>query len=208
MVYAGWTKFPLGIYTVAEREALERSDDQPNETGASLPDLKTALKRRYGKDRVVNGASVLPKLLDGRCGLVVQGYLKNFPAGHRLRRWQPGFTGGHSIFVYHGSDLKYHWYDPLAPMKHDGDIVAKSDVLTFAKGLGGSIKFTPDEFKVVPVVPKPETFTRTEAEYAAKVALITSLQSQLLIANTAVTNLTTQVRLLEGRIASAKAALG
>jgi hypothetical protein len=211
MVYAGFTAFKLGTYTVAEREALERSDDQPDETGASLPDLKTAIKRRYGKDRVVNGSSVLPTLLDGRVGLVVQGTPANFPAGHRLRRWQPKFTGGHAIFVYHGSDLKYHWYDPLAPMRHEGDIVTKSEVLTFAKGWGGSIKFLPDEFKVagLPVVPPvPTPLTRTEAEYQAKVALITSLQGQLLVTNTAVTNLSTQLKLLEGRIASAKSALG
>lgn len=167
MVYAGWTKFPKGIYTHEEREALERSDSQPDETGASLADLKEALKNRYGVTRTINAASALSGLLDKRMGHVVQGYLKNFPSGHRLRRWQPGFTGGHAIFVYFGSDLKYHWFDPLAPMKFAGDIVTKAEIMTFAKGLGGSISFRPDEFKVV----APVTYTQAQLDAAVSSAV-------------------------------------
>lgn len=59
-----------------------------------------------------------------------------------------------------------------------------------------------------PVVPPVVPPVHTEADYQTQVALVTSLQSQLLVSNTANSTLTTQVKLLEGRIASAKAALG
>jgi hypothetical protein len=198
MVYAGFGPFPLGIYTVAEREALERSDDQPDETGASLGDLVTALSRRYKKTKKVNGAVALASLLDGRVGLVVQGYLKNFPAGHTLRRWQPGFTGGHAIFVYHGTDLKYHWYDPLAPMKFAGDIVSKADVLTFARGLGGSVTFKPDEYLPAPVVP-PKTYTQAEMD---------AVKAQLAKASADLATRGAELAAAKAKIAAAKAALG
>lgn len=48
LVAGGFSAFPEGIYTVAEREALERSDDKPDEIGAGAEDITTAVQRRYG----------------------------------------------------------------------------------------------------------------------------------------------------------------
>lgn len=165
MVFSGFTNFAKGIYTVEEREALERSDDQPNETGASTSDLCVAIKRRYGKIKAVNSAAALSGILDTRHkGVAVQGKLSNFPVGHKLRRWQPGFTGGHMVFVFRQADGTYRWFDPLAPMKFAGDVVTKANVLTFAKGLGSSVTFTSDEYKPVVVTPLPKTYTQAEMD--------------------------------------------
>jgi hypothetical protein len=163
MVYGGYTAFPKGVYSTEEREALERSDDQPNETGASLSDLRVAIRRRYGKDRVINAPAALSGLLDrDNTGYVVQGNPGSFPAGHRLRRWQPSFAGGHAVFVYRRSDGTYRWLDPLATAKFEGDIVSKADVLTFAKTIGYSMTFKRDEFVPVPVVPEAKIYTQTD----------------------------------------------
>jgi hypothetical protein len=64
LIWGNFTAFPLGIYTVAEREALERSDDQPNETGASLDDLILAVQRRYGLALVKSRPDLLAPLLE------------------------------------------------------------------------------------------------------------------------------------------------
>ena len=162
-VYGGWTKYPLGIYTVAEREALERSDDQANETGASLSDLKVALHRRYGIDRTLNSAASLSALLDKPgIGLVVQGKMGNLAAGGSLRRWDPGYTGGHAVFVFRTSAATYRWLDPLAPMKFAGDNVSKTQIIRFAEGLGGSMTFKSEEF--APIVVAPPTYTQAQMD--------------------------------------------
>ena len=215
MVYAGFTAFAKGIYSVAEREALERSDDQKDETGASLVDLKVAIKRRYGKDVTIHAASALSDLLDRveAIGYVIQGKTGNFPVGHTLRRWDPGFTGGHAVFVQLLGGGKYRWFDPEAPMKFSGDIVTKAQVLTYAKGLGGSIHFRADEFappvvKPPVVVPPPAPTTYTKAEYDAVVAERDTVRHDLQVSSVALAATKGAQAAAEARIAAAKTALG
>lgn len=45
---AGKTDYPLGLYTPAERLALEAADNRPDNTGALLSDIDLATQRRYG----------------------------------------------------------------------------------------------------------------------------------------------------------------
>jgi len=154
LLYAGFTAFPLGAYTVAEREALERSDDQPNETGASLDDLITAVHRRYGKTLTKTMPGELNALL-GKTGIafVIQGSYGNLPAGHPQRRWDPHFTGPHALTVIPGGPGLNLWLDPEAPMHFAGDHVTDAVVQAFAKGSGQMIVLAKDVF--APPKPKP-----------------------------------------------------
>lgn len=219
MVHGGWTAFPKGIYTVAEREALERSDDQPNETGASLDDLILALKRRYKVTKTKNSAAALPGLLTKKgIGLVVQGKNGNLPSGHVLRRWDPGFTGGHAVYVVPDGTGFVQWLDPEATNKYKGDRVAVAVVLKWAAGLGGSITFKNDEFKPVVVTPPqppvtPTSITLTPAELQAKLdaamtAGAASRDAEVATLNGKINSLTTQLAAAEGKIAAIRTALG
>lgn len=193
LVFGDFTSFPLGIYTTAEREALERSDDQPNETGASLDDLILAVKRRYRLTLTKNAPAALSGLLDKNdIAMVVQGKMGNLPAGHTLRRWDPGFTGGHAIAIVNLPGDRYIWLDPLAPNKYAGDIVAKATIVRFATGLGGSIVVREGLFS-------PAIYTKAQYDAVAKqrddaLAALAPSRAELDAAN--------------AKIAAAKVALG
>jgi hypothetical protein len=186
LVYGDKVSYPLGIYTVAEREALERSDDQPNETGASLDDLIVAIKRRYGITLTKNGPATLSAWLDkDDIALVVTGKMGNLAAGGELRRWDPTFTGPHAVCVVNLPGNRYIWLDPLAPNKFAGDVVTKQQIVRFSAGLAGSIAVRRSQFD-------PTIYTK--AQYDAVVAALADTKTQLDAANR--------------RIASAKIALG
>lgn len=146
LVFGGFTAFPLGIWTVAEREALERSDDQPNETGASLTDVQTAVFRRYGLTVKVNAGGLAGLLATPGLALVVTGSLGNLPTTSKLRTWQPGYVQGHGITAITRGDGTVLWLDPLATNKYPGVTATTSDVLAFARGFGGSITVRRDQF--------------------------------------------------------------
>ena len=177
LLWAGFTAFPKGLYSVEEREALERSDDQPDETGSSIDDLRVAIKRRYGVERATRPVGTLSADLDHELvGMALQGKLSNLPAGHRLRKWQPSFTGGHCVFLYRSLTGIYHWFDPLAPNKSDGDTCTKAEVLQYAIGFGAHMVFNRDELAPVK--------TYTQAEYDAGIKAATApLAEQLAKAN-------------------------
>lgn len=146
LVFGGFTKYPFGIYSVAEREELERSDDQPDETGASLGDLVVAVRRRYGLTVKINAGGLAGLLATPGIALVVAGSLGTLPVGSKLRRWQPGYVGGHAITAITRGDGTVLWLDPLATNKYPGDSALTSDVLAFARGWGGSITVRRDQF--------------------------------------------------------------
>jgi hypothetical protein len=167
LIYGGHTAFPLGIYTVAEREALERSDAQPNETGASLSDLIVAVKARYHLTLTQNAANTLPvHLARTNVALVVQGKMGNFPVGSDIRRWDPDFTGAHCVCVVALGGDRFRWLDPLAPMKFAGDVVSDLMVKKFAIGSGRSIVVKLDQF--VPV----KVYTQAQLDVAVATAKV------------------------------------
>lgn len=129
LVHGGKLDYPLGIYTAAEREALERSDNEPDETGANPADIDLAILTRYGLGAHAPTTDIRTLLTTPGLAVSVGGQLSNFPAGDALRRWAPNYTGGHRITYLTSSRT---WLDPLAPWKFAGDTVSVDKVVAFA----------------------------------------------------------------------------
>ena len=130
LIYAGFTQFPLGIYTVAERNALDASDDRPDNTGATLDGsirssgwLDQQVLNRYGvRMRTLpddSPSTLHSMLLTPGYAFLLQGSMGNLPVGHPLRRWEPEFGGGHAVCVISG---EVRWLDPLAPLNCIADL--------------------------------------------------------------------------------------
>lgn len=156
LVFTGKTDFPLGMYSIAEREALERSDNQPDETGASLADLVVAVKNRYGVDWKVSSISLMWQYASRTdLGFVITGMMGNLPSTSPLRQWQPGFTGGHAWFIIPtGDGVHVRVFDPLATNKYPGDIATWADIRKFVGNMAGFIlvrgSYTPPAPPVTP----------------------------------------------------------
>jgi hypothetical protein len=107
--------------------------------------LQKALDVRYGiKSAHVQGASTVWSLLGPGKGAVVAGKLSNFPSGHRLRRHQPTYSGGHFVYVQReNTEAKIWWMDPLArtvtktrdgkTIVYRGEWVTRAELATFQK---------------------------------------------------------------------------
>jgi hypothetical protein len=137
LLAGGFDRFPLGAYTDAERDALDAAIGFDREGGGNmLTDVDAGSLARYGVR--------LRPLADGtRAGLrwaleqpdralVVTGTFRGLPAGHVLRRWQPGFIGGHAWTVLPDGAGAVLWLDPLAPDDHPGDKATVDDVMACA----------------------------------------------------------------------------
>lgn len=126
--------FPLG-WTDEEREALQWADGK-GETGATMDDIMLSMQRRWGwtGDAVIAPLNSALRRKDG-VAFHLAGANGNLPVGHRLRRWQPSFTGGHAWFVRPYGDGARVWVlDPLAPQGYAGDIATVEDVVKWAWG--------------------------------------------------------------------------
>lgn len=141
LIYAGFTAFPLGAYTVAERNALDAADDRPDNTGATFDgSIRTAgwlekqIANRYGvtlrKLPDSTEATFRKFLSTPGYAFIVQGTMGNLPVGHPLRRWQPEFSGAHAVCVISGT--RPRWLDPLGPLHFAGDLTDLDTVLRFA----------------------------------------------------------------------------
>jgi len=132
----GFRAFPLG-YTRDEREALERADDRPDETGGNVIVLETAMSRRYGFKLVAVPNRDLEAALRGPAsrGFAIAGLMSKVSTF--LRRWDPPFTGAHDTYVEPVGDSKHVlWLDPLAKWGFKGDIIPVETVLTFNAPFG------------------------------------------------------------------------
>jgi hypothetical protein len=134
IVASGFTAFPLGAYTHAERNAFRGGDTRLNFGGP----VDRALAR-YS----VNVVSPTPYSQSGLQAALaargnafaVAGRTANFPAGHPIRRWDPTFSGFHAVCVIPFGNGQVLWLDPLAPMGFVGDVIPASDVTNvFALG--------------------------------------------------------------------------
>jgi hypothetical protein len=137
LVGAGYTEFPLGIFTVAEREALERSDDRADETGATPADLILAVKRRYGvslhRFDFTTTASLQAALEQPGRIYSLAGQLKFLGDDEQpQRRWQKTYPGPHQVTVVTLPNKQARWLDPLAPMRFAGDTIPASLAARFA----------------------------------------------------------------------------
>jgi len=197
LVHGGKVDYALGIYSVAEREALERSDDQPNETGASLDDLVLAIKRRYGIALTKIGVEFMADR-HGRTDLafIIQGVNGNLPAGHPQRRWDPTFTGGHCVTVIPtGNGTHVRWLDPLAPNKFAGDTVAWTTVMKWIGNMPSQITVRMGAY----APPAPKVYTQAEMD---------AVTAQLAACRTALAKVTADLAAANARIAAARTALG
>jgi hypothetical protein len=123
-------KFPLKNLD-QEREALERSDDWPDEQGAPIDAIIQAMNKRYhfsghevvdlGDQLDVPGTSIF-----------VQGDNSKLP--QRLKHWDPNFNGGHAGTIQVLGKYLLLWLDPEAPMGYPGDFITKAEVLRWAWG--------------------------------------------------------------------------
>jgi hypothetical protein len=134
LVFAGKRSYPLGLYSAAEREALERSDERPDETGATHRDTDLAIRRRYGvtmrmlADQSAGGLRAALST-PGRA-YAVAGMYGRLPS--ILRRHDPGFTGAHDVCVIPLGNGRVQLLDPLAPFGYAGEPVAVDTILAYA----------------------------------------------------------------------------
>lgn len=131
LVFAGFTAFPNGIYTVIEREALERSDDQPDEEGGSPADADLGIKRRYNlaMHQPPATASKRTVLTTPDLAVSVGGIPADAPIGSPIRKYLGAYPYGHRItwLTSEGAIL-----DPMAPMESAPVPCPLADVLAFA----------------------------------------------------------------------------
>jgi hypothetical protein len=133
-VYGGWTNFPEGIYTNAERNLLESSDSVPDHTGANFFATDEAMDFRYGWHpwRIPDGSEVGLRTalgITGR-GYAIAGWNRNLSP--HLRRWDTVFDGAHAVFVQPIGGGNVLWLDPLAPNMFAGDVVDIETVMRWA----------------------------------------------------------------------------
>lgn len=121
--------FPLADLDL-EREALERSDDYPDEAGATMDAIVTAMDRRYGYsgDPVTD---LRTALRTPGCTLLIQGTAGNLP--DHQKRWDD-YMGGHAIAYRVLSPTGGTFLDPRAPMGFAGDAVTPAQMEAFAWG--------------------------------------------------------------------------
>lgn len=119
LVAAGFTDFPAGAYTDAEREALERSQTIfPPEVGGNFDAFNQATQRRYGVQlhTIADGsaAGLRAELSKPGRAFDVAGLNANLRSD--LRGWDPTFAGNHSVTVIPRGGGLVDWLDPEAPM--------------------------------------------------------------------------------------------
>ena len=128
-----------------EYEAL-RAESGDLVGGTDMADQVKAMQARYGW---IGDVRPNTEVLVTPVGwaLTLDGSMGAFPAGHRLRRWDPGFTGGHSVAVFR-LETGWWWCDPLAPLHYGpkpmktytGEFVGPDELIQFARSFpGGSL---------------------------------------------------------------------
>lgn len=134
--------------THAEAEALRSESGRGPLGGTSTADLRRALEARYGWTgwREVAGADPLWSSMAPGTAAAAQGRLTAFPAGHRLRRWDPTFAGGHDVLIVRLDDRpRVWWCDPLAPQNgsYEGEWVSHAELDAYVSAFAGSALVAP-----------------------------------------------------------------
>ena len=147
--------------THAEAEALRVDAGLPPTGGVTIEQIIPGLQRRYGwaGGRLVGSADLLDALRPGTSA-IVSGRLAHFEGGHRLRRWQPTFSGGHSVWIARLRDGTLWWDDPLGPAtSYSGEAVTEAELRTFTRDWPGRHLVAPileaDMFAIVTRTPFP-----------------------------------------------------
>ena len=123
LTFGGFTGYPLGAYTDAERDAF-----QPNAGVFSFAEVDADSQARY-HFAIPSDPRALATLLatPGLC-LAVVGENSRIPT--RLHHWDPTYMGSHAVAVLTGTPLT--WLDPEAPTGYTGDLVTAAEVLHWA----------------------------------------------------------------------------
>ena len=141
LVWGGFTAFPYGINTIAEREAFERSTNRPPETGAFMTDGDTASMKRYG--RRLRSVSLTTGFTSINSYLAVTGW-NGF-----------GCTTAHAIGVVPISATDCLVFNPLAANNSEPTVAKIKDVKAWiARGAADIPKeyriVTEGEFNMIP----------------------------------------------------------
>lgn len=147
LVFSGFTNFPLGIYSTAEREAFERAGSHVAETGTSIAQVHENLKNRYSLDFPALDVPIDKALTHIGTGLGLFGINGNLPQGDSWRRWDPSFTGIHAVSVYPLGNGVSRVLDPEAPMGFQGDIVSNTKILRWHSGRSEAIVAKENQFQ-------------------------------------------------------------
>lgn len=129
LVHAGFRNFPLGAFTVEERNALD-----PENIGADHTISDVAIKDRYHvtmrqpPDGEWSADELRAELNSAGNAYAVAGMYDRLPAALRLS----SFAGAHDVCVIPFGDGRVRWLDPLAPMGSAGEIVSVDTVLRYA----------------------------------------------------------------------------
>jgi hypothetical protein len=141
---AGFRRFPLGAYSVNEREKLEASDLRQDNTGAAYTDTDYGTKRRYGLTNwhtLAAGQSLRELLAIPGLAVAVIGVNGRIDYNDPWRRWQRGFTGWHSVTELTAGGGKVLHLDPLATWNFEGDEIDSSVVTKFAIGTAEYVRY-------------------------------------------------------------------
>jgi len=130
LIFGGKLTYPLGIYSVAEREALEGSDTRPDEEGGSPADIDLAILTRYGlvAHHPAAGATTRAVLTTPNLAVSVGGSPADAPVGSVIRKYYSGTKGHRGVYL----TSEKRWLDPLAPNKSAGNACPVGDVVAFA----------------------------------------------------------------------------
>jgi hypothetical protein len=148
----GWADVPS---TRTEYQALRvAGGDGPGEKpgdGSNQRQAQIGMMRRYGWAPTRIGVPGFPTTfsslwvrLQPGSGASVQGSFRRFPPGHRYRRWDPDFVGGHCAYVQRESRTERVWWmDPLAPSSYAGEWMTKADLQRYVDGFPGGHLIAP-----------------------------------------------------------------
>lgn len=113
--------------TLAAAHKVRSAAGRPHSGGMTASQVRAGLREAYGVSATVIERSEVPTYLARGYAVVVALTYSRLPS--HLRRWQPSFTGGHSVCLAgRRSDGKVGWFDPLGTSSWDGEWVAWADV--------------------------------------------------------------------------------
>lgn len=124
--------------TLAEAERLRAASGEPPGGGSNIGDLTRGMMARYGwaGATVEHDWTKVSKALAVGRGAVLQGSMGSVST--HLRRWDPGFRGGHAVYVQRERSGALWWMNPQAPATYQGEEVTDAQAKTYFLGLAGS----------------------------------------------------------------------
>jgi hypothetical protein len=133
--FAGWNRWPEGHHTIAERNALERSQTMfARNAGSNFAALDQATRKRYGVALHLVSGALAEALNRPGTMLALGGVNGRLLTTDAWRRWDRAFDSFHAVAVIPLGNGMSRVLDPLAPMGFVGDVVPNSKVLTWANG--------------------------------------------------------------------------